>query len=151
MYAFVFGSRFAYLQTKIHSMQPAPRKPYLTYVRTVEEQPPLQVAGRNAPALPQTPISFPAAVTRDRLLADYQLFIDAAIENGRTVYRDHVQRGGRNSFFEFCWTLLLNDAVEKAEALVNEHACSVQEKERLLRDFKRIAEGCLLVLDRALA
>lgn len=107
---------------------------------------------RNAYSPLQRRNAFPAvAMSYDRLLCKYQSFIDAAIEHYQEDYRHCVQRGGKKSFFDRCWGLLLNEAVEEAAALLNGDDHNVQTKETLLQDLKRILEVCLLVPDKALA
>lgn len=90
-------------------------------------------------------------MSHDRLLCHYQSFIDAAIGNFQNDHRAYRQSGGTDSFFNRCWGPLLNEAVEEAAALLNEYGHHGQNREILLQDLKRISEGCLLVLDRALA
>ena len=132
-------------------MQTVAQKPFLTFVRTAQEQPPLRVVKVGAKALPQSSIAFPAMLSHDQLLAQYQSFIDAAIDDYRNVYRQYTQRGGKSSFYELCWTSLLNDAAEETERLINEYTEGVEDKTRLWQGLKQISEGCLLVLDRAIA
>lgn len=132
-------------------MRTATKAPFLTLVRATADQP-LRITGTAVHSPRQKNKPFPAAaMSRDRLLCHYQSFIDAAIGNFQNDYRAYRQRGGTDSFCDRCWGPLLNEAVEEATALLNQYDHNGQNKEMLLQDLKRISEGCLLVLDKALA
>lgn len=89
-------------------------------------------------------------MSHDQLLFRFQTFVDTAVQNYLADYNRYRHTGGRNSFYEHCWGLLLSEVVEEAANLVAEYAESFQNKEKLLKDLKRIAEGHLLVLDKVL-
>lgn len=132
-------------------MHTATRAPFLTFVRPNEE-PQLRIAQKNLSEGWQKFKNLTAvAPGHDGLLSTYQAFIDAALEERQAEYRQYVGAGGTASFFAQCWLPLLAAAVEEASYLLNKHPYSFGDKEKLLQDLKRISEGCLLVLDKALA
>lgn len=91
------------------------------------------------------------SISYAQLLLRFQSFIDAAVENYREDYKGYVETGGENGFYEHSWVFLLSEVLEEAGNLFTEYADQFEDKEKLLRDLKRIAEGYLLVLDRVLA
>lgn len=132
-------------------MRTATRAPFLTFVRT-GEVPQLRIAEKNLSEGWQKFKNLTAVVPgHDGLLSTYQAYIDVALEERQQEYRQYVREGGTASFFAQCWMPLLSAAVEEATLLLNKHPYSVEDKEKLLQDLKRISEGCLLVLDKALA
>lgn len=87
----------------------------------------------------------------DQLLFRFQTFVDAAVQNYLDDYSRYRNAGGRNGFYEHCWGLLLGEVVEEAANLLTDYADNFKNREKLLLDLKRIAEGHLLVLDKVLA
>lgn len=91
------------------------------------------------------------SMTYDQLLFRFQTFVDAAVKNYFEDYKRYRETGGRKSFYERCWGLLLSEVVEEAANLVSEYSDCFQNKAKLFQDLKRISEGHLLVLDKVMA
>ncbi len=131
-------------------MYTAVKAPFLTVIRNPVQQPlPMNDSDHRNFMQKQNTITV-ATTTYDQLVLRYQIFVDAAIEDYKNVYRHYVQQGGQRSFFDRCWTMLLNDAVEEAANLLAGCTNDSGAKEKLWQSLKRISEGYLLVLDKAL-
>ena len=80
----------------------------------------------------------------DQLLQNYQVFIDTTINNYLDDYKTYVAKGGEENYFNRCWKLMMNETVEEANRIVDNHGDKVTDRIQLLNDLHRIAEEALL-------